>query len=60
MPLFDHSCGQLTVEQSNVQQYVLVEESMVRLQEFARRNVKVRPGFLEFDGRTLPCYLYMG
>lgn len=42
--------GRLTVEQSNRQQYPLIKESKRTLQEFVRRNVQVRPGFLQFVG----------
>ncbi len=47
----DYLCGRLTVEQSNRQQYALIKESRKTLQEFARQNVVVRPGFLQFVER---------
>ncbi|MBE9502291.1 MAG: HAD-IB family phosphatase [Chloroflexi bacterium] len=47
----DYLRGQLTVEVSNMRQYALIKESRGKLQEFARQNVEVRPGFLEFAER---------
>ncbi len=44
----DYLRGQLTVEVSNMRQYALIKESREKLQEFARQNVEVRLGFLEF------------
>lgn len=44
----DYLRGQLTVEVSNMRQYALIKESRGKLEEFARQNVEVRPGFLEF------------
>lgn len=47
----DYLGGQLTVEVSNMRQYALIKESRGKLEEFARQNVEVRPGFLEFAER---------
>lgn len=44
----DYVRGRLTVEQSNKQQYALIKESRNTLMEFARQNIKLRPGFLPF------------
>lgn len=44
----DYFRGKLTVEQSNLRQYALIKESREKLQEFARENVAVRPGFSQF------------
>jgi len=40
--------GRLTVEQSNRKQYAFIKERREVLQEFARQNVEVRSGFLQF------------
>ena len=44
----DYLDGNLTVEQSNRLQYVLIKEPKERLQEFVRQHVEVRPGFVGF------------
>ncbi len=44
----DYFDGNLTVEQSNRLQYVLIKEPKERLQEFVRQHVEVRPGFVGF------------
>ncbi len=44
----DYLRGELSVEQSNMRQYALIKEPRERLQEFARENVEVRPGFIQF------------
>ncbi len=40
--------GHLTVEQSNRLQFSLIKEPKEKLQEFVRRHIEVRPGFVEF------------
>ncbi len=44
----DYLQGHLTVEQSNKLQFALIKESKERLQEFVRRHIELRPGFVEF------------
>ena len=44
----DYLQGRITVEQSNKLQFTLIKESKERLQEFVRRHIELRPGFLEF------------
>ena len=44
----DYFGGRLTVEQSNQQQYLLINEPRKVLIEFVRQNIEMRPGFLEF------------
>ena len=38
----------LTVEESNRQQYRLIQESRKKLQEFVCQHIELRPGFVEF------------
>ncbi len=49
----DYVSGRLTVEQSNRQQYALIKESRKTLTEFVLKNIKVRPGFLQFVDHCL-------
>jgi len=44
----DYLRGHLTVEQSNKLQFALIKEPKERLQEFVRRHIEVRPGFVDF------------
>jgi len=44
----DYLHGYLTVEQSNMLQFVLIKEPKEKLQEFVCQHIEVRPGFLEF------------
>ena len=43
----DYLDGRLTVERSNQLQFALVREPKRRLQQFVRRHIEVRPGFME-------------
>ncbi len=44
----DYLHGHLTVEQSNKLQFAFIKEPREELQEFVRRHIGVRPGFVEF------------
>jgi len=44
----DYLEGRITVEESNKRQFILIKESKERLQEFVRRHIDVRQGFVEF------------
>ncbi len=44
----DYLHGYLTVEQSNKLQFSLIKEPKERLQEFVRRHIELRPGFVDF------------
>ena len=44
----DYLHGHLTVEQSNRLQFSFIKEPKEKLQEFVRRHIEVRPGFVEF------------
>ncbi len=44
----DYLHGHITVEQSNKLQFAFIKESKERLQEFVRRHIELRPGFLKF------------
>ena len=43
----DYLHGKLTVEQSNKMQFALIKEPREKLQEFARKHIDVKPGFVE-------------
>jgi len=44
----DYLHRQLTVERSNQLQFAFIREPKEKLQEFARRHIELRPGFMEF------------
>jgi len=44
----DYLHGHLTVEQSNKLQFAFIKESKERLQDFVRKHIELRPGFIEF------------
>ena len=44
----DYLAGRLTVEESNRRQYLMIKEPREVLESFVTRNIKLRPGFLEF------------
>jgi len=49
----DYLSSQLTVEQSNQQQYTLIKEPKEKLEQFVRQHIEVRPAFRQFIEQCL-------